>query len=1251
MAEATEQSAKSQPEAKKVPRRPLRRWLWRISVFLVGLTVVLAIFFQIVLWTGLPRSIVVSIVEKGLGVRMGVTSLSTGWLGHTTLRGVKLALPLSQADQSFLEIPEMHVDHTNLVALLCGSDITIKRVVLDKPVLHVSQDDSGQWNLTQVAELLARVAGKNTGQQTAKSSAVAALPRLQIDDMTIDIADNRRHELKIQPVNVNGAPDTPVSWKYDVEVPSGQPDVPPHLSFLGAVAPGGVWAHEAHIWVHDIGDWVRVWTLDFNLPVSLDANWSGQLTDDGVSGFMKISDAQFGEYHADGAFSALQSGDRYTISPRNLRLRTPHQVLSEVRLPEGVLDYDGKVVKVTRLQLALLSGAAEVNGWFEPDIKQGAVEAYWDALRLDKYGVTQSGKLNATYSNPPASNLDIGLTVSSSGTAPDGPFEAVLKLGGNGRSFSNLAWKLEAPQLAYHRPQPIILNGIRAVGTYRADPQHALLRLDTVALPTDLRLAGSGSYDFVTLEGQLHLSGQDWPVHLIEGTRLEFAIDAAAQGVPSPENPKQIKPLLQLTQFYLRSADTGLTATGTYDGRLPKPVSAEVVFQNRPGVSAPEENRVIGGFVRGEGKLNGTLQPLDIAIEGELEGQDAILLNHAIGDIHTTLRGGIDYEKAFIRAGGISFLQGVWSVGATYVTHQNNRPVYATEINFSVEHLPLRKFGEFVGSSPLEGTFEGRWYIYYPGLKPKPSQIILTGGGEMKNVVASPFAADAVTFSSTLRNGTLKLDPIRVNRGTYGRIDATAQLDLDNWRQLLAGIQLTQFPIDLTPQLALQLNGGTKQVELLLPNAKSTDTLAQKLRVNTDMNLRSSVSVNQQPLGEIRVLASMRDRTVDLRQTEGNLLGGKITGDAVVDIDDLNKARANLAWDGLESGRFMRLYPDLKGFAGVLSGSARLAPAEVERPLGPLALDVVLTPLNTHWRTIRFDGGHVHAFLDPHTHQFVASDVNPSTFQIAGGSLDLWFSGSRHIDTKITPEGKQIETGITISNQINVTLHKLEIDQFVHAFHPKHPNGSGLLSGELYMLSAPKTQQIVEIARSATGGAGPTTASSAPAPQRPVLQDILATATVDGTLEIDNSDLGNFGPIAFLYNLMHLGGNIRSSTGRGTVALIMESGTLRITNLTYFNRGIEVHGIAKATRMWELPDNPIDGAVVGTARPLKNIKLPLFAEADTILSQLQAQVSTVEFKGTVAEPTRDYVRSLNLAQAGADLRALLLGEVSSNPRQ
>ena len=1240
-------------DARKHPR--LRRWMWRIGVFVIGTLLLIFIIIQVILFTGLPQSIMVGQVEKALGLRMSAQSVSTGWLGHTQLRDVKLALPLSQADQSFLTIPQMRVDHTNLAALLLGWGITVKRVELQKPVLYVHQNASGQWNMQEIGELLARAGGKKTGEQTAQAG-IPLLPRLQIDGLTIDIHDNRQHELKVLPINVNGEPDTPLTWKYDVEVPSGQQNVPPRLSILGKVAPGGSWQHEARVWVHDIGDWVRAWKPSFDSPVTLDANWSGQFTSDGIDGFLRISDSQLGSYHASGALRAARAGDQYSISPANLRLQTPVTSLSELLLPRGRIDYDGKIFRITRLQLGLLNGPAELSGWFEPDINQGAIEAFWQDLKLRNSSVVQSGKINLTYLNPPAANLGIAVTLSSSGTAPDGPFEAVMKLSLSGRSLNALTWRLEAPQLAWHRPQPLILDGLSAAGTYRQDAQHKVLAFNTVSLPTDNRLSGRGSYDLVSKEAKLHLDGQDWPVHLVEGTRLAFGLDLDGQGVPDRTDPKKTDAMIHLTQFFLRSGNSGLTLSGNYDGRQPKPVTAEVTFENRPITTVKvTQPLLIQGFVRAHATLQGTLyEPLNVAIDGSLDGRDAVIFNHVIGDVHTAVHGSIDYEKAFIRADGIPFLDGIWNLGATYVTHQNDRPVYATTIDIGIDHLPLPRLSEFLGARRVDGVFDGKWDVYYPRLKPDPQKIILTGSGSIKNLVAGAFVADSAEFTTTLRDGIFKVDGIKMTRGSYGRIDASGSVALNNPRQLWAGVQFTQFPIDVTPQLNFQLNGGTNVIQILLPDANAKEPANQKLRVNTDLTIRSSVSVNQQPQGEVRVLASMNGRVVDLREIQGDILGGKISGDAIADIDDFNKARASLWWNDLKSERIVRMYPELNGFGGTFSGNARLAPATVQRPLAPLALDVYQHSTGGHWRSVKLGDSQLHAFVDPYTNQFIASNIAPNSLQIAGGTLNAWYSGTRHIDTSPAPNGVSVKTGETISNLLSVKLDDIDIDQIVKAFIPSHTPGFGKLSGQLYTLSAPKTRQLLEIANETTdvrpSAAAPTT-SPANTPQQTMLQHILATTTADGTVAIDNSDLGNYGPIADLYNLMHLGADIRKPTGHGSVAFRMEQGRLNISNVYYYNRGIEVRAVATAPRMWQFPDNSIEGSAVGTARPLRSIKLPVFAEADVILSQLQGALTSVEFKGTVKNPRKDYIRPLNINRFGGELRSLLLAEVGANRNQ
>jgi hypothetical protein len=396
-----------------------------------------------------------------------------------------------------------------------------------------------------------------------------------------------------------------------------------------------------------------------------------------------------------------------------------------------------------------------------------------------------------------------------------------------------------------------------------------------------------------------------------------------------------------------------------------------------------------------------------------------------------------------------------------------------------------------------------------------------------------------------------------------------------------------------------------------------------------------------QPEGDIRTKAVMRGRTVQLTQVNGDVFGGTISAGGITDVTDLDhvlhQSRIYFAWDKLLSERMVRLYPGIRGFGGTYSGQAQFQPATDPRALEPLTVDVYSQASGGHWRTVQIGNAEFHAFMG--AHRLISSDVKPSTFHIGGGAMDFWLSSSGHIDSVPQPGGKIEILGTTVSNQLNITLRALDVDQFVRAFDPKHTSGFGRLGGSIFLLSAPKTKTLLEATSIATA---PTTRSIVQQ-QEDTLQHLMHSTTADGNIEIAESDLGNFGPISFLYNAMHLGGNIRQPTGHGSVSFHMESGQTHISHMYYFNRGIEVRGVATIDQMWKFPESPLHGSVVGTARPLKNIKFPIFAEADAIFSALQGTLTSVMFDHTVHDPGN--YQLVSLAQLGSELRGILLGEI------
>jgi hypothetical protein len=94
--------------------------------------------------------------------------------------------------------------------------------------------------------------------------------------------------------------------------------------------------------------------------------------------------------------------------------------------------------------------------------------------------------------------------------------------------------------------------------------------------------------------------------------------------------------------------------------------------------------------------------------------------------------------------------------------------------------------------------------------------------------------------------------------------------------------------------------------------------------------------------------------------------------------------------------------------------------------------------------------------------------------------------------------------------------------------------------------------------------------------------------------------------------------------------------------LRYFNRGVEVRANLTVNDVWKVKKAPIFGFAVGTARPLKEIKLPWLADADQIFNVLQRDLTTVRVSGEVGDPN---VTTAAFSELTQSMRRLLLGDV------
>ena len=345
----------------------MKRWSLRILLALLIVIVLAIAITQVVLWTDYPRTLVLKLVQQQLGLRVEAKSLSTGWFGSTTLRDVKVSLPL--ADESFLSMPTMEVDHTALIPLMLTQKFDLDGIELRKPNLIVRRDANGRWNLQDVAELVAKATAGQPQPGTKKKP--PKLPRLRLTDGTVTVIEHNGAKAVIEPLTVSGDPQGPLVYKYDAEVPK-------RLKAIGQVAPGEDFKHEVELFAEP-GDWLKPWMTEPPAPLVAKAQWAGVINDGRVIGRLTILEGTKYEKFAAQGRVVVQAGRgaQAIINPQDLVITTEIPAVPKVQLASGALEINGWALHARQVRVAALGGSAQLDGSGDISAKTGDFRAEW----------------------------------------------------------------------------------------------------------------------------------------------------------------------------------------------------------------------------------------------------------------------------------------------------------------------------------------------------------------------------------------------------------------------------------------------------------------------------------------------------------------------------------------------------------------------------------------------------------------------------------------------------------------------------------------------------------------------------------------------------------------------------------------------------------------------------------------------------------------------------------------------------------
>lgn len=986
------------------PPKKKKRWFLRLFLTLIVLLIAIVITVQIVLGTSYPKKLVIGQVERALGLSVQAKSFSTGWFGHTVLHDVTLSLPL--ADQAFLTIPELRVEHSTLPMIALKRGIKLDSIEMDHPTLIVRQDQTGRWDLQQALELMKRTSGaKNTEEQNQPT-----LPALTLIDGTIHVIDNKGREAIVEPVNLRGEPQNSLAWQFNVKVND-------QIAIEGAVNPGRVWEHTATFTIAKIDPWLKPWVKNLPNPLAVSGKWEGRVNEGQLTGQARLDSVAVADVKGNGVVNILRDDVGVHLRPDGLIIESPTKLAPQIRAMSGEITLEGNQIVAKALRCTAAGGDVQIAGNYSWANVAGEIEASWEDLTLPT-GAVQGGSAKASLKTPLPNRPEIAAELHSRGRMTTGKWAADLNLTGKGDSWQKIDWTLTAPLLEFAAVKHHFM--VHSVGARLATADDKLKLLEITHEGPEI-LRGIG---------ELNLSDKNWTVDLSAGAlplpnasagTLDFSVQAAGNSIGS----------VDLKNAHLRQADLTIDAKGIYDTHLPKPVAITVNVSQTPTIAEEVTEPLMKGHLDSSASVAGTLAPMDIGITGKLEAEQLSVRNHVLGDATLQFNGQLNGDGAIVKTTELTAFGGKWNVEATWAGEDEPVNVHA-----DVRELPIEQLAPVLKQHDISGKLAGKWDLVTSSLR--PSQMKLSGQFRIADPEAGPISADRLTTSVSMENGIVHLDQLEAQK-EEGRLKASARFPLLHPTQWHFEGRMWQWPY------ALPRDGSSLRVAA----QTSLDADFSSRTATGTLNASSDIVLNRELAGVAKVSASAEGDALQLNSITANLIGGTLSGSGAYHFTDPLKSNMVLQLQNVDASRVAGIWPKLSELSGVYNALATVSPTTDPRALGPLRLSLTVHPTNGKLRDLSIGNLDVVAYADRQEGQsrFIIDD---SMLNIADGQVRVWGRRSQHPGPTTGQAGP-------VSTQMEVQFSQLDLNQIVRSARPddKKPV-PGRLDGSFVIAGNPR---------------------------------------------------------------------------------------------------------------------------------------------------------------------------------------------------
>ncbi|MBX3373167.1 MAG: hypothetical protein KF817_04975 [Phycisphaeraceae bacterium] len=446
-----------------------------------------------------------------------------------------------------------------------------------------------------------------------------------------------------------------------------------------------------------------------------------------------------------------------------------------------------------------------------------------------------------------------------------------------------------------------------------------------------------------------------------------------------------------------------------------------------------------------------------------------------------------------------------------------------------------------------------------------------------------------------------------VSGPAVARAEAEGRVRIDGRRVVLDGMRVTQDDGTLEGEARLRLDAPHEITVVLRADrwaVAHADTgvtghvdgsaaLAVDLRgpgATGSLDLSGALAVGEASIGSFQVRGAMEGRTIVLPTIVLDGPIGHVHGDArlVLSQSAWMESHVHLAWRDVDLASIPLSLPITHAPVGRSEGSLRIARATDPRASEPMAITVETGTREGAFGPVAFDRLGLTGSVG-----LSRLVVDRAVLHAADGTVTLWGRLTRHGDEP--------------SFHAHVQFDDVDLDQVAGLFSLSGDPVPGRVSGSI-----------------ALGG-------------NPVSLDRLFG---QGRAHLRASELVGLPGFEQLYRLVRLDFSRDEPSGEGDAEIRIEGGSVEISRLTYFNRGTDIVARLSIEAFREGASSAISGVAVAAVRPLRDMRIPILARLDRLLSAVQSSASSIRIHGTLAEPA---VEVIPFAEVGGAIRRILTG--------